>query len=103
MVELIRAVTGWQVTLEELQRVGERRLNLLRLFNAREGVGREQDTLPKRLFDEPLQGGASDGVSVTRAEFQAALDNYYELAGWDKRTGMPTQAKLKELGLDNLA
>jgi aldehyde:ferredoxin oxidoreductase len=103
MVELIRAVTGWQVTLEELQRVGERRLNLLRLFNAREGVGREQDTLPKRLFDEPLQGGASDGVSVTRAEFQAALDDYYELAGWDKRTGMPTEAKLKGLGLNDLA
>ncbi len=99
MVELERAVTGWDVTLEELQRAGERRLNLLRLFNAREGAGRDRDTLPKRLFDEPLQGGSSDGVAVSRAELEAALDDYYELAGWDKQTGMPTPAKLQELGL----
>jgi aldehyde:ferredoxin oxidoreductase len=102
MAELMRAVTGWQVTLEEIQRIGERRLNLMRLFNAREGVGRELDTLPKRLFDEPLKGGSSDGITITRAELKAALDDYYELAGWDKRTGIPTHAKLLELGLDDL-
>jgi aldehyde:ferredoxin oxidoreductase len=99
MVELMRAVTGWEMSIADMQRIGERRLNLLRLFNAREGVGRERDTLPKRLFDEPLKGGASDGVFITRDEFEAALNDYYELAGWDKATGMPTQTKLEELGL----
>jgi len=99
MVELMRAVTGWEMTIADMQRIGERRLNLLRLFNAREGVGRERDTLPRRLFDEPLKGGPSDGVSIARDEFEAALNDYYELAGWDKTTGMPTQSKLEELGL----
>jgi aldehyde:ferredoxin oxidoreductase len=99
MVELMRAVTGWEMTVADMQRIGERRLNLLRLFNAREGVGRERDTLPKRLFDEPLKGGPSDGVSIARDEFEAALDDYYELAGWDKATGKPTKTKLEELGL----
>jgi aldehyde:ferredoxin oxidoreductase len=72
---------------------------MLRLFNAREGAGRERDTLPKRLFDEPLKGGPSDNVAVTRQELQAALDDYYELAGWDKTAGKPPRAKLQELGL----
>jgi len=99
MVELMRAVTGWEMTVDDMQRIGERRLNMLRLFNAREGAGRERDTLPKRLFDEPLKGGPSDGVFITREELDAALNDYYELAGWDKSTGRPTTAKLEELGL----
>jgi aldehyde:ferredoxin oxidoreductase len=99
MVELMRAVTGWDMSISEMQCIGERRLNLLRLFNAREGVGREADTLPKRVFEEPLQGGSSDGFSVPRAAFEAALNEYYELAGWDRQTGVPTRAKLEELGL----
>ena len=99
MVELVRAVTGWDITLEDTQRIGERRVNLMRGFNAREGAGRELDTLPVKVFDQPLKGGASDGLFVTRAELEAALDDYYELAGWDKVTGMPTPAKLEELGL----
>jgi aldehyde:ferredoxin oxidoreductase len=99
MVEAVQAVTGWDVTLEELQQVGERRLNMLRAFNAREGFGREQDTLPHKM-SVPLEGGASDGVSVDRAEFEQALDRYYSLAGWDAATGLPTPDKLASLGLE---
>jgi aldehyde:ferredoxin oxidoreductase len=87
------------MSIADMQRIGERRLNLLRLFNAREGVGRERDTLPRRLFDESLKGGPSDGVFITRDEFEAALNDYYELAGWDKATGMPIKTKLEELEL----
>jgi aldehyde:ferredoxin oxidoreductase len=97
--ELMRATTGWDWTVADILKSGERRLNMLRAFNAREGVGREQDTLPKRIYDEPLKGGASDGVAVTRQEVQEALDMYYEMCGWDVTTGKPTKAKLEELGL----
>ncbi len=99
MVELMRAVTGWEMTIADMQRIGERRLNLLRAFNAREGAGKSHDTLPKRLFDEPLKGGASDGVVVTRQELEGALKDYYELCGWDQATGKPTKTKLEELGI----
>jgi aldehyde:ferredoxin oxidoreductase len=99
MAELVNAVTGWTFTVADLQRIGERRLNLTRAFNAREGAGRERDTLPKRLFDMPLEGGLSDGLFITREEFEQGLDDYYELAGWDVITGKPTKAKLEELGL----
>lgn len=97
--ELMKATTGWDWNINDVQRVGERRLNMLRQFNAREGAGRERDTLPKRIYDEPLKGGASDGVAVTRQEVEEALDIYYEMCGWDVATGKPTPAKLKELGL----
>ncbi len=99
MAELMTAVTGWPMTVADIQRIGERRLNLMRAFNAREGAGRDRDTLPRRLFEEPLKGGASDGLYIPREELEQALNDYYELAGWDVATGMPTKAKLEELGI----
>ena len=97
MVELVRAVTGWDVSLWELMKVGERRLNLLRAFNAREGVGAAADTVPPKLL-VPLAGGASDGIALDGDEVQAARALYYRMAGWDE-DGRPTRAKLEELGL----
>ncbi len=96
-IDALRAITGWNVSVWELMKLGERRLNLLLAFNAREGVGAEMDTLPHKLT-VPLQGGATDGVAVTDEEFTRARTLYYEMAGWDEE-GYPTPAKLKELGL----
>jgi aldehyde:ferredoxin oxidoreductase len=95
--EMIGTITGWNVNLFELIKVGERRLNLMRAFNAREGVGRDGDTVPKKLT-KGLQGGASDGVIVTEQEIEEAKDLYYEMAGWDEN-GLPRRAKLEELAL----
>ncbi len=99
IVELVHAVTGWNVTIDELLKLGERRLNLLRFFNAREGIGREQDNLPKKL-EKALVGGKSEGIYVTRKEIEDAKDRYYEMAGWDVESGTPTREKLTELGLE---
>jgi len=99
IVDLIHAVTGWQVTFMELMRAGERRVNLMRAFNAREGFTRENDTLPKRCF-QPLQGGISDGKKINHERFNQALSEYYGLMNWDVTTGNPKPEKLIELGLD---
>jgi aldehyde:ferredoxin oxidoreductase len=99
LAQMVSAVTGWDVTVDELQAVGARRLNLLRAFNAREGITREGDTLPKRFFDEPLKGGRTEGLVVDRAEWEAALDEYYAQAGWDTASGNPTRETLEGLGL----
>ena len=77
--------------------VGERRLNLLRAFNARQGFGAEADTLPPKLF-VPLQGGPSDGLALVKDEMEAAKARYYQMSGWDE-DGCPTRAKLEELAL----
>jgi aldehyde:ferredoxin oxidoreductase len=102
-VELVRYATGWDATMEELMQVGERRIALLRAFNAREGIGKEQDVLPRKLF-QPLGGkGPTAGVALTDEEFTRARDTYYRLAGWDPATGYPTRARLASLGLDRVA
>ena len=102
LADVITAVTGQQTTVRDLLTYGARRLNMLRSFNAREGITRERDTLPKRLF-EPLVGGPSDGKAVDRAEFDAALEMYYEQAGWDPLTGNPTRETLENLELGWIA
>lgn len=99
LVEVVQAVTGWDVDLDELMTVGARRVNLLKACNAREGFTRAEDTLPPRVF-EPLSGGASDGFTFTREELEMALDEYYAFSGWDVETGNPTPERLAELDLD---
>jgi aldehyde:ferredoxin oxidoreductase len=99
-VELVRAATGWDATLEELLQAGERKLVLMRAFNAREGIGKSADTLPRKLF-APLTGtGPTAGVALTTEEFEHARESYYRMAGFDPATGHPTRAKLDELGLE---
>jgi aldehyde:ferredoxin oxidoreductase len=95
---VISGVQGEEMTVDDLMTLGARRLNMLRAFNAREGITREQDTLPKRLF-EPLEGGPSDGRYIDRDQFEAALATYYEMAGWDPVTGNPTAETLDGLEL----
>ncbi len=103
MVSLVHSVTGWDdVTFEELQKVGERRVNMMRAFNAREGFDRKNDVLPEKLF-KPLKGGTSDGWKLDRDEIEAALDKYFEFCGWDVNTGNPTRTKLEALDLSWVA
>jgi len=100
-VDFVKHVTGWDdFTLDELMEVGERRLNMLRLFNAREGIDRKADKLPKKFF-KALQGeGPTGGVALTEEEMNQAQDRYYEMSGWDGATGNPTPETQQRLGLD---
>jgi aldehyde:ferredoxin oxidoreductase len=79
--------------------VGERRLNMMRTFNAREGLDRKNDKLPRKFF-KPLKGtGPTAGIALDIEEFEEALDHYYKLNGWTQN-GIPTREKLQELNLD---
>jgi aldehyde:ferredoxin oxidoreductase len=98
LVEAMQLITGWDIDLAELLRAGERRLNLLRAFNAREGLGREADKLPKKLY-QALKGGASDGIALQEQELETAKDIYYQMAGWDVASGTPSRATLEKLDL----
>jgi aldehyde:ferredoxin oxidoreductase len=95
---MVGAVTGWDITVEELERVGERIVNLERLFNVREGVRRGDDVLPWRVMHEPIPDGPSAGLHCPPPELQAMLDDYYALRGWDA-DGVPTPERLAALGL----
>jgi aldehyde:ferredoxin oxidoreductase len=96
--ELLRAATGWDITGQEVQRIGERIVNLERLFIAREGITRQDDTLPRRFLEEPLPEGSGPSTGSV-LELEPMLDEYYRARGWDVQTGLPTREKLEELGL----
>jgi aldehyde:ferredoxin oxidoreductase len=101
LVALVQAVTGWRYTTYELMQLGERRINLLRAFNAREGFTKRDDDLPRRLFEDPLlDDGPTGGRTVNREDFLRCREEYYHMMCWDPETGNPTPTKLRELGLE---
>ena len=94
----LSAVTGIQYATGDLVQVGDRVWNLEKLYNLREGFGRKDDTLPPRLLNEPA-GGPSEGWVV---QLEPMLEEYYRSRGWDEE-GVPSQRKLEELDLADLA
>jgi aldehyde:ferredoxin oxidoreductase len=96
--EVLRAVTGWDLTLSEIATIGERVYNLERLINTRRGLTRAQDTLPYRVTHKPIPDGPAQGRYCPEDQFQSLLDEYYDLRGWNA-DGIPTDAKLAELEL----
>lgn len=99
---VVSAATGWDVTIDELMKTGERIFNICRAFNVREGITRKDDTLPKR-FAEPLPEGQYQGETFTPKVLEKMLNWFYEFRGWDKKTGIPTREKLEELDLGYVA
>jgi len=93
----VNAATGWDMTLWELLKVGERANTMSRLFNLREGMGEATDMLPDRMF-QPLENGKLQGIGLSREEFLDARATYYQMVGWGDH-GVPTKAKLAELDL----
>ena len=98
---MINAVTGWDLSLEDVERIGERIWNLERAFNVREGIGREQDVLPHRVMHEPVPEGMHKGMHCPPDELNGMLDDYYALRGWAP-DGVPTAERLQALGLAEL-
>lgn len=96
IVEMVRAITGWETNVWELLKVGERGVTMARAFNVREGFTRADDTLPPRM-DVPHVSGTLNEKPVDRQALDAALSTFYGMMGWDPETGVPTEAKLHEL------
>lgn len=99
LVNAINAATGWKMNMYELMMIGERRLQMMKAFNVREGFGIEDDVLPEKMF-VPLKGGVTDGALIDKEAFFKTRDLYYELAGWNKKTGIPEGARLRALNLE---
>jgi aldehyde:ferredoxin oxidoreductase len=99
--QLVRHVTGIELSAGELMAVGERICTLERMFNNREGASRNDDMLPERYFTEPTPLGP-EGMKdklIERDKYERLLDEYYGAHGWDN-SGLPTGETLARLGLD---
>lgn len=93
--ELLSAVTGWNISEEEIMKIGERIYNLERVMINRLGFDGKDDVLPKRLLEEKMPEGEAKGQVV---ELEKMKKEYYELRGWEN--GKPTKEKLKELEIE---
>jgi aldehyde:ferredoxin oxidoreductase len=97
LAEAVSSMVGESCSMNDLNTIGERIMCQERLFNAREGFTRKDDTLPGRLLTEPKPDGPTKGVVVPLEELK---DNFYRVMGFDPSTGNPTDALLKKLGIE---
>lgn len=98
LVDVVAAATGWDTSLFELMKAGERATTLARSFNVKHGLTPADDNLPDRLFTG-LEGGALKGSKLDKEEFEKAVTLYYQMMGWDTESGKPQEGKLYELGI----
>ncbi len=98
IVELCKSGIGWETSLYELMQIGERRINMMRAFNAKEGFTKKDDVLPRKIFT-PLENGPTDGVVLDEETHEKAKDFYYKLAKWEIESGNPEEETLKSLSL----
>ncbi|MHA1266354.1 MAG: aldehyde ferredoxin oxidoreductase family protein [Candidatus Helarchaeota archaeon] len=99
MAEVYQLITGIPMDANKLRKTGERILNLSKCFNIREGWKKGDDTLPPRCFKDPVESGGVKDVTIDEQKFNEMVEEYYTTRGWTK-DGIPTAAKLKELGLE---
>jgi aldehyde:ferredoxin oxidoreductase len=96
---MLSASTGWDIDGFELMKIGERVINLQRMFNMREGFSRKDDLIPERMKKVPSFGIYKDEDRCGISDYEAMLNEYYEARGWDLETGVPLKDKLDELGI----
>lgn len=101
--KLFSACTGRDTTPLDIMYFGEKVFTLLKAYTIRQGLTRKDDAWPSRFYEEALPEGPAKGAILSRDEIERLLDEYYELRGWDKRSGLPTVKKLHELKLGDLA
>jgi aldehyde:ferredoxin oxidoreductase len=97
MAEAYSSLFGESWSVEDLKEVGTRVMCQERLFNMREGITGKDDTLPLRLLKEPKPDGPTRGTVVPLKELK---EDYYRAMGYDLSTGNPTDALLKQLGIE---
>ncbi len=100
-LEITRAVTGWDTSVHELLKIGERAATMARLFNMRCGLNDRDDALGKR-FSTPFTSGPIEGTAPDPKALDSARITYYHMMGWDD-LGRPTASRLAELGVEWLS
>jgi len=101
--DFVSAATGMKVDEADMREIADRIWTVERAFGVREGITRKDDILVGRERNEPEPSGPYKGQAHDQEKWDKMLDEYYDLVGWDKKTGAPTRAKLEELGLKDIA
>ena len=100
--QFIKASSGIDMDLQGFYDLGERIWNLEKIFNLKAGLGRGQDVLPPRCYNDPVKGDNSEGSVLDFDKWQEMLTEYYSLRGWNY-DGVPGKEKLDTLGIGKYA
>ncbi len=99
---LLRQVTGWDVTGDELRTVARRIVTAKKLYNVREGWTSAEDTLPRRFLSEGLPAGTQGNAVLPRERLEEMIQGYYLARGWTPEGWVPPD-RIRLLGLEDLA
>lgn len=100
-LEFMNAVTGWDLTPEEMIKVGERIYTLRHSFNLREGLNPLKYVMPDRMTGRPPKTeGHLKGITLDEETMDRELLAEFD---WDLQTARPSKKKLAELGMDDVA
>ncbi len=99
--EAINAATGWNMSLDEVIKVGRRIINMMRLYNLKVGLTPDMEKPSLRYSSQPVDGPNKD--KPIRPHWEKTVDKYYQLMGWDRKTGKPLPETMKELGIEHLS
>jgi len=98
--EAINAATGWNINLGEVMKAGRRIVNMLRIYNLKCGLTPDKEKPSFRYCSQPTDGPNTD--KPISPHWEKMMDQYYQLMGWDRKTGMPLPETLKELDIEDL-
>lgn len=94
--QMVNAFAGFDLTPKDFFRIGERIVNMEKMFNLRHGATRAMDTLPDKFTKEVVSEGPSKG---TFANLEPMVDDFYKSMNWDEN-GIPTSETLKKFDLN---
>ncbi len=100
---MMKLAVGLDLTEGQLRGIGGRIIDLERLINQREGMTKEDDTLPRRYFDDPMPGGGTRGHKISKKEFENLLHRYYRRRDWDDNGNLKPHRKREILKMTKAA
>jgi aldehyde:ferredoxin oxidoreductase len=103
MADMYTAATGVNADEKGMHTIADRIYTVERCFCVREGIRKKDDFLQGKWVSEPVPGGPLKGASIDKEKFEKMLEDYYEMRGWDKETGVPTSERLRSLGVGEIA
>jgi len=102
MAKIISAALGWEVSMQDLMKIGERISHIRQAFNAREGIDPQSRKMSsgRPIGAPPLEVGPTANVTV---DAEGMRVKYFQGMGWDLKTGRPSRERLVAVGLDDVA